>query len=33
MRVVSEMPPWKPAIKDGKGERILFKMPIVFRLY
>lgn len=32
-RVFAEMPPWKPAIKDGKGERVLFKMPISFRLY
>ena len=33
VRVISEMPTWKPAEKDGKGERILFKMPIAFRLY
>ena len=32
-RVIAEMPNWKPALKDGKSERVLFKMPISFKLY
>ena len=31
--VIAEMPNWKPALKDGKSERVLFKMPISFKLY
>jgi TonB family protein len=32
-RVIAEMPAWSPAVKDGKLERVLFKMPISFKLY
>jgi TonB family protein len=33
VRVISGMPSWKPAEKEGKNERVLFKMPVTFRLY
>jgi len=32
-RVIREMPAWSPAVKNGKSERALFKMPISFKLY
>lgn len=32
LRVVKLMPDWQPAYKDGKPVRVLFNMPITFRL-
>jgi len=33
IRVISLMPKWSPAITEGKEERVLFKLPIRFKLY
>ncbi len=32
IRVIESMPVWEPAIKDEKPVRVLFNMPITFRL-
>ena len=32
IRVVQNMPPWKPGMKDGKPVRVYFKLPIAFKL-
>lgn len=32
IRVIESMPAWEPAIKDEKPVRVLFNMPITFRL-
>ena len=32
MRVIRQMPKWKPGIQDGKPCRTMFTIPIVFRL-
>ena len=32
VRVVSNMPKWKPGIKDGKPVRVHYSIPIMFRL-
>jgi periplasmic protein TonB len=32
LRVVSIMPKWTPGTKDGKTVRVLFKLPISFKL-
>ena len=31
-RVVASMPPWKPGKQNGKAVKVLFKLPIVFKL-
>lgn len=33
VRVIKRMPKWKPAMEDGEEVRVLFRMPIAFRLY
>jgi TonB family protein len=33
IRVIRLMPQWTPAITEGKEERVLFKLPIRFKLY
>ena len=32
VRVVSSMPRWTPAKRNGKPVRIILKMPVVFRI-
>jgi TonB family protein len=32
LRVVKNMPPWKPGKQDGKPVKVYFTMPIVFKL-
>ena len=32
LRVISEMPKWKPGKKNGKPVRVKFVLPVVFRL-
>ncbi|MCB0698906.1 MAG: energy transducer TonB [Chitinophagaceae bacterium] len=32
LRVVKNMPNWKPGIQNGRAVRVLFTLPIVFRL-
>jgi len=32
LRVISNMPPWKPGMKDGKPVKVMFQQPVVFRL-
>jgi protein TonB len=31
-RVVASMPPWKPGKQNGKAVKVLFNLPIVFKL-
>ncbi len=33
IRVISQMPVWKPGIQDGRKVRVLFSIPINFKLY
>ncbi len=32
LRVVSSMPPWQPAMQNGKAVKAYFKLPVVFKL-
>lgn len=32
LRVINSMPPWHPGKQNGKAVRVLFNMPIVFKL-
>jgi TonB family protein len=32
LRVIQSMPQWKPALKDNKPMRVLFNLPITFRM-
>ena len=32
VRVISNMPPWKPARQNGKAVRVWFTLPVVFRM-
>lgn len=32
LRVVKNLPPWNPAMQDGKPVRVYFQLPIVFKL-
>lgn len=32
LRVVKNMPPWKPGIQNGKAVKVYFTLPIVYKL-